>query len=1129
MDSTLARAPAPAEPAPAGPDIALQLPYDQAPTPSTTCLLAAHEFDIELPRLSGIAPDQLLVALFGAALSRYGAQTSVPFVVPRVLASGQLLSLAAVHLHTAADVTLKTLIDDAGRQLCRVADVALGADDARRRPGGALKAWAGGGGKAAVTFIESELGATPDVLALMQRAPAELRQADWQLVVHGDGTRRHGTFVYNRALFKPSSMARFAGHLGVLLARTPAQLERGVTELPLLTEPERDWLDGNSNGRRRAMPERFLHQAFEAHCAAAPDAVALRHRDQSLRYAELNLAANRLAHHLLERRIGQEDRVVVCVEPGFEIATALLAVWKAGAVYVPLDPAYPPARIRAILDDTRPALVLTRSHLIDKLGLERGLCLALDVAQPLLSRSSGGNPDLAVDPDQTASVYYTSGTTGTPKGVMASQANLRAYIDLARERYGIDSNDVMPAIARFGFSISMFELMSPLATGGTLVILDREHVLDLARLSRTLAEVTFFHAGPSLLKNLLAHIRQEHADFSAFARVRHASSGGDMIAPEVLESLKQVFPRAEVFVIYGCSEVSCMGCTYPVPRDTVVTRTYVGKPFDNMVVKLLDAMLQPVPVGVVGEIHFAGAGVVKGYLNRPELTAEKFVHIDGQRFYRTGDLGRLNEDGWIEILGRNDFQINVRGMRIEIGEVEYNLRKAPGVRDALVMAKPDAAGEKVLVAYLVPDTAARAGTSAPERQAAVRRHMAEQLPDYMVPAHYVELEALPLNHNMKVDRRALPEPVFAQERVAHDATLRAPETATERQLAGLWKELLKLDQVGLDDNLFGLGGQSLTAMQFVARVRTELGAELEGMEVLRESLEVLAALCDQRLKRASTKPLSRQAAAAPSERIELFHFGPGGALYGALHLPASHRAEQAVLVCAPVGQEHVRTHFVLNRLAHHLAAAGIAVLRFDLFGCGDSFGDSRSADMVRWTQDIVDAHAELIARTGTRRTVGVGVRLGATLLCETLPRAELERVVLWDPVCDGQSYRDEQLALHGAYLHSTAHMRWWRQPAPLPGATELLGTTYSDAALTQLGALKIDLTHLRASVGVDVLATAQAPSLSAHTQGLAGMHPRCRIEPLDFNCGWTELAQLHEVLPDVGFSLALARLITEPK
>ena len=1122
MDSTLTQHPARAGGLiAAAEDVALQLPFDHARTPATRHRPACHAFQWSVPALPGVSTDALLGAIFGVALSRYSAQASIPFAVARLLASGQVLSLSALHAQTGPGVTLTNLLKEMAVQMATVTSVAVKADI----PG---SAWGAGGGRAAVTFIESELGETPDVLRVLASSSMELRSADLQCVVTGAGDTRHCALVYNANLFKASSIARFAGHLDALLAHAPTHLDAPIVRLPLLTASEREWLEATSSGPLRALPSEFLHQSFEANCAAAPGGIALRHRDQQLAYAELNRRANRLAHHLIAQRIGVDDPVLVCVEPGFDIAVALLGILKAGAVYVPLDPGYPPARIRAILDDTRPKLVLTRSHLIDKLGLDREACFGFDTQDSALARLPTHNPGLPVDPAQTASVYYTSGTTGQPKGVMASQANLRAYIDLARERYAFSARDVMPAIARFSFSISMFELMLPLVAGGTLVILDRDHVLDLERMSHTLREVTFFHAGPSLLKNLLAHIRQTHADFRAFAGVRHASSGGDMIAPEVLEALKAIFSNAEVFVIYGCSEISCMGCTYPVPRDTTVTRTFVGRPFDNMVVKVLDAALNPVPAGIVGEIHFAGAGVVKGYLNRPELSAEKFIQVGHRRFYRTGDMGRLNEDGWLEILGRNDFQINVRGMRIEIGEVEYNLRKAPGVRDAVVMAKAAASGEKILVAYVVPDAKARAGAAnAAERTAAVRRHMAEHLPDYMVPASYVELESLPLNHNMKVDRRALPEPVFAQLRVDGDPLVRAPESATETALAALWKQLLGLRQVGLDDNFFELGGQSLNAMEFIVRAKQTLGAELRDMEVLRESLEVLASMCDQRLGRAAHASARHSGATAPRGGIETFHFGHARSLYGVLHAGDSDscKAEQAVLICSPVGQEHVRTHFILNRLSRQLASQGVPVLRFDYFGCADSLGSGIEAGCERWQNDIVDAYRELIHRTGARHVVGVGARLGGTLLCAAMRRLDLARLVLWDPIGDGARFHAVMSEMQRRYVRATQDLRRGRKPRSVQGGQELLGATYSDAAIRELKALKLAPTESRGSMPLRWLVTSEPGLQQAHFQRVGKGRGDSRLERLEFDCAWHDIAQMSEVLPDVGISKTLADMV----
>ncbi len=1119
MESTLTHNPAATGALVAAPDDgALQLPFDHAPTPATPHQLTCHGFELVLPDVPNVPAQVLLVSVFGIALARYNAQVSIPFAVSRLLATGQTLSTSALRLHTGPQVTLTHLLGEVTRQMAGVVD----------RPG---VAWGNGGAKAAMSFVESELGTTPDALALLAQASPALRSTDLQCVVMtAPGPTWQCAFVYNAHVFKASSVARFAGHLGVLLAHAAARLDLPIADLPMLSADERVWLQAANTGRTRDLPTEFLHQTFEANCRAAPHAVALHHRDQQLSYAELNERANQLAHHLIAQGISTEDPVVVCLEPGFDIAVALLGIWKAGAVYVPLDPGYPPARIRAILDDTRPKRILARSPLVARLGLDPGACFAFDSNGAALDGMPTHNPGLPVDPTQTASIYYTSGTTGQPKGVMASQANLRAYIDLARQRYAIDARDVMPAIARFSFSISMFELMAPLASGGTLVVLDRDHVLDLDRLANTLSEVTFFHAGPSLLKNVLSHIRQQPEDVKRFAGVRHASSGGDMIAPEVLESLKEIFPNAEVFVIYGCSEISCMGCTYPVPRDQRVTRTFVGRPFDNMVVKLFDAALNPVPVGIVGEIFFAGAGVVKGYLNRPELTVEKFIQIGAQRFYRTGDMGRLSEDGWLEILGRNDFQINVRGMRIEIGEVEYTLRKAPGVRDAVVMAKATASGEKVLVAYVVPDAAARAGASGgAERAAAVRRHMAEHLPDYMVPSTYVELENLPLNHNMKVDRRALPEPVFAQQRLAGDADLRWPETQTERDLARAWMDILAVEHVALDDNLFGLGGQSLQAMQFVARVRQEQRVELEGMEVLRETLEVLAALCDQRQGREPVRSRSRGAARVCGATTEIFHFGHAQSLYGVVHRPARPKTDEAVLICAPIGLEQVRIHFVLNQLARQLANAGVPVLRFDFFGCADSLGETVDASFSRWFRDVADARLELAHRTGAMRITAVGVRLGATVLCKALRSTELSRLVLWDPVLSGAKYVGEQQAMQSEHFRNTRHMRLWSTPPQLVGSVEMMGTMYSDKALQELRSLAIDQTDLPQTLPTALLVSSRTQGSAEPTPHWLAAQARDGCEKLQLDCGWTDLAQRHEVLPDVGISRALARMVKETR
>jgi amino acid adenylation domain-containing protein len=842
----------------------------------------------------------------------------------------------------------------------------------------------------------------------------------------------------------------------------------------------------------------FAHERFEAQAATAGDAVAVRFQEASWTYRELNARANQLARALLARSIGAEGRVVVCLEPGFEIIVALLALLKVGAVYVPVDPAYPLARIAAMLEDTRPALILSTSGVASRLAFSETETLCLDSSARELANESAENLRLSVQGEQTAYIYYTSGTTGVPKGVMASQANLQSYLALAQGRYGFGSADVMPALARFSFSISMFELLSPLIAGGTLWVLEREHVLDLARLSQTLQQVTAFHAGPSLLRGLLRHIRHHYQDYSAFARVRHASSGGDMVPVEVLSWLREIFENAEVFVIYGCSEISCMGCTYPVPRDEPLSKTYVGAPFEAVAVRVVDDELRSLEPDAVGEVLFAGPGVVKGYLNRPELTREKFIYLDGVRFYRTGDQGRFNHEGYLELVGRSDFQVKLRGMRVELGEIEHHLRRAPGVENGVVSARELGDGEKSLVAYVVNDGSS--GGDAAARVSAIRAYLAQQLPEYMVPVSYVELPALPLNHNMKIDRRALPDPprTIARAEAAAAAAAREPVTTTERRLAAIWASLLAVEGVALDDNFFELGGHSLLALQLILRVEQELGVTLTGIELLRESLGVQATICEQR---ARGGPLSSVTPTASTrvEPLELFYFGAGQRLFGALHGRPEPALGLAALICAPLGHEYLRAHFILQRLARQLGKAGVPALRFDYYGCRDSLGESDEATCSDWARDIVAAHGELQRRSGARRVIAIGARLGATLLSSVASGLELHKLVFWDPVLRGEEHhrqlRRAQRQYERAHAPPQLRLRSWRRG----NAGELLGFGLSPLALRELDALVL------------------APSVAAAP----------KVATLTTDCGWLDVHHLEDMLPDCGISRRLLELALE--
>lgn len=672
----------------------------------------------------------------------------------------------------------------------------------------------------AVTFIENFLREPPLESRRQKRLKRSrlVNQSDLHLIFIEQQQEISGLLKYNTRLFNRDTIQRLIGHLQVLIEAMTQDLGCPIAYLPLLTAAEAQQLLVDWNSKTASYDPSPVFYAIETHAAAQPEAIAVAFQEQYLTYRELNQQANQLAHYLQHLGVGRDVRVAVCVQPSLHIAVSLLAIFKAGGVYVPLDPTYPTERLTMILEDTQPRVLLTQSHLLPTLPAiaEYSFCLDQEWEERLAAFPTF-NLTPSVQPDQTAYLVYTSGTTGKPKGVMASHRNLINYIRVAQERYRFDRYDRMPAIARFTFSISLFELLSPLVAGATLQILEREHILDFRRMIQTLEQVTIIHTSPSLLRKLIEYIRNNQIDLQRFQRLKHVSTGGDLVPADLLEAMKATFQNAEIYVIYGCSEISCMGCTYPVPRDQTIDKNLVGKPFPNVSVRLYDPQQNLVPIGIVGEIYFGGAGVTQGYLNRDQLTQEKFVTINGQRFYRTGDMGRFDADGNLEILGRSDFQIQLRGMRIELGEVELALRQAAGVRDGVVMA-PEIDGEKTLVAYVVLNP-----TQKPTHEE-IRRFLQTKLPDYMVPTLVIELEALPLNINQKVDRRALPLPTSLRSLSTQPYV--APETPLESLLSEIWAAILGLEQVSIQDNFFSLGGHSLMAAQVLSRLQETLNLDI---------------------------------------------------------------------------------------------------------------------------------------------------------------------------------------------------------------------------------------------------------------------------------------------------------------
>ncbi|MGC0155806.1 non-ribosomal peptide synthetase, partial [Chromobacterium vaccinii] len=546
-----------------------------------------------------------------------------------------------------------------------------------------------------------------------------------------------------------------------------------------------------------------------------PDAPALYSGDETLSYDELNRRANRLAQRLIALGVGPDDRVALCLERGVDMVAALLGVLKAGGAYVPLDPSYPAERLAYMLDDSAPRVVLSQ-HSLQALtaGGDHTVLLLDDEAERARQAAlPDGNPAVAgLGNRHAAYVIYTSGSTGRPKGVVNEHRGVVNRLWWAQDAYRLQADDLVLQKTPFGFDVSVWEFFLPLLAGAQLLMARPEGHKDPQYLRQLIESrgVTTLHFVPSMLQAFVSL-----TPAGSCPSLRRILCSGEALPHALQEQCLRHFPHSELHNLYGPTEAAIDVTAWPCVSDPARHFVPIGKPISNIRMYVLDAQLQPAPLGVAGEIHIGGVGVARGYLNRPELTAERFIEdpfgVDADaRLYKTGDLGRWLADGSIEYLGRNDFQVKIRGFRIELGEIEARLAACAGVKEAAVLAREDAPGDKRLVAYLT------AGSGETLDAAALRVELAKDLAEYMVPSAFVVLEAFPLTPNGKLDRKALPAPDGAQ---LSSREYAAPQGEAEETLAAIWGALLNVERVGRHDNFFELGGHSLLAVQLVERMR----------------------------------------------------------------------------------------------------------------------------------------------------------------------------------------------------------------------------------------------------------------------------------------------------------------------
>jgi amino acid adenylation domain-containing protein len=637
---------------------------------------------------------------------------------------------------------------------------------------------------------------------------------DLGLVVSDRPEALGGALEYREALFEPGTIARMSGHLEALLEAMVEAPARRISGASLLRGAEREhvleaWNATSADFAR----ERCVHELVAEQAARTPEAVAVVAGGATLTYAELEGRSNRLAHRLAGLGAGPEARVGLCLERGPEMVVALLAVLKAGAAYLPLDPSYPPERLAYMLADSGASVLLVQPRLAAALPPFAGtrLCLDADGAADAADEPSTPPPG-AVDAANAAYVIYTSGSTGTPKGVVVPHRAVVNFLDSMRLRPGLTSRDTLLAVTTLSFDIAALELFLPLTTGARVVLADRETASDGARLRETVAAsgATAMQATPASWRMLL------DAGWEGAPGLK-ALCGGEALPRELADRL--LGATGELWNLYGPTETTIWSTVERVgPGGGAVS---IGAPIANTRVYLLDRSLEPVPAGVPGELYIGGEGVARGYLGRPVLTAERFIPDafsrepgSGARLYRTGDRVRRRADGALEYLGRTDQQVKVRGFRIEPGEIEAALRAQPQVREAVAVVREGPQGDPRLVAYVV------AGEGASPAAAELRAALRERLPEHMVPGAFVVLESIPLTPNGKVDRRALPAPE------AESAAYVAPRTPVEEVLAGIWAELLGTGRVGVEESFFDLGGHSLLATRVVSRARQAFGVEV---------------------------------------------------------------------------------------------------------------------------------------------------------------------------------------------------------------------------------------------------------------------------------------------------------------
>lgn len=651
---------------------------------------------------------------------------------------------------------------------------------------------------------------------------------DLTLFVEDRGRELVATFEYNTDLFKTAIITRMLGHFQTLLSGIVANPNQRLSDLPLLTEVERNQLLIEWNQTRTDSSHNLcIHQLLEEQVERTPDAVAVIFGNQQLTYRELNQRANQLAHYLQKIGVKPEVFVGICVERSIEMLVGLLGILKAGGAYVPLDSTYPKERLAFMLEDARSPVLLTQQRLLEIIPSHSGKVVCLDTNWQEIGKEISENSVSNVCADNLAYVIYTSGSTGKPKGTLIHHRGLVNYLTWCTKAYSVEQGEGSPVHSSISFDMTITGLFSPLLVGLKVELLPEDKGIEnLATVVRNKSNFSLIKITPAQLE-LLSHqlLPQEAA-----GKTRAFIIGGENLLAESIAFWQENAPDTMLINEYGPTE-TVVGCCIYQAKDKQSGAVPIGRAIANTQLYILDRYLHPVPVGIAGELYIGGAGVARGYLHRPDLTAERFIpnpFLAGERLYKTGDLARYRADGIIEYLGRIDHQVKIRGFRIELAEIEAVLSQHPKVRECAILAKCDR-----LIAYAVLHPGETLTVSE------LRNYLAEKLPEYMVPSALVTLDEMPLTVNGKVERQALPAPESLRPEL--EVAYVAPQTELEQIIATIWQEVLHLEKVGIYDNFFDLGGHSLLIVQVHSRLQARLERNISMVEMFKyPTIELLA-------------------------------------------------------------------------------------------------------------------------------------------------------------------------------------------------------------------------------------------------------------------------------------------------